>query len=373
MLFSQIPGQQAIKNRLLDACNHGRLPHAILLHGPEGNGALALALATIRYLLCENKSETDACGECDSCSKTKSFVHPDVHFSFPIINSDGTKLSDEFIKDWRKALSANPFIDYEDWMEAIKGKDEQNKQGNITAEECREIIKKLSLMSYEGGKKFVLIWYPEFLGQAGNILLKLLEEPPQETHIILVAEDINQILPTIVSRTQLFNIPAFSAETVYQYLQNNHDIPEKEASVISFLSKGNLSLAQNMVHEDDMEYTENMQRWLQHCYSRNILNINEWVNTTAALGREKIKQFLENSLYVFGECLHCRFLENYKPRVPAVNEKFVTDISKILTEQKIERIYKVINDTIYHIERNASAKISLFNLSLNLRNILLEK
>ena len=373
MLFTQIPGQQAIKNRLLDACNHGRLPHAILLHGPEGNGALAFALSTISYLLCENKTETDACGVCDSCSKTKSFVHPDVRFSFPIINSDGTKLSDEFIKEWRKALSANPFINYEDWMEAIKGKDEQNKQGNITAEECREILKKLSLMSYEGGKKFMLIWLPEFLGQSGNILLKLLEEPPEDTHFILVAEDINQLLPTIVSRTQLFNIPAFRPEILNEYLQQKHDLSEKDASVISFLSKGNISLAQNMMQEEDTEYTENMRIWLGYCYQKNVVKINEWVNLTATLGREKIKQFLENSLYVFGECLHCRFVENHEPRVPAANEKFVTDISKILTEQKIERIYKHINDTIFHIERNANPKISLFNLSLNMRNILLEK
>ncbi len=373
MQFSQIPGQEVIKNRLLDACNHGRFPHAILLKGPEGNGGLALSLAVISYLLCENKTDTDSCGQCDSCSKTKSFIHPDVHFSFPIINLDGSKLSDVFLKEWRNALLANPFISYEDWMEDIKGKDDQNKQGNITAEECREMLKKLSLKSYEGGKKFMLIWLPEFLGQSGNILLKLLEEPPEDTHFILVAEDINQMLPTIISRTQIFTIPGFSAETINQYLQHKHDLDEKDALVISFLSKGNLSLAQHLMHEEDTDYTENMRIWLQFCYSRNIIGLNEWVNKTAILGREKIKQFLENSLYVFGECLHCRFIESHKPRVPAANEKFVKDISKILTEQKLERIYKHINDTIFHIDRNASAKISLFNLSLNLRNILLEK
>ena len=150
----------------------------------------------------------------------------------------------------------------------------------------------------------MLIWLPEFLGQSGNILLKLLEEPPEETHFILVAEDINQVLPTIVSRTQLFNIPAFSPEIINQYLQKNHDLDEKDALVVSFLSKGNLSVAQHLMHEEDTEYTENMQVWLQYCYARNTLKINEWVNLTATLGREKIKQFLENSLYIFNECLH---------------------------------------------------------------------
>lgn len=372
MQFSSIPGQVSVKNRLLNACNQGRLPHAIMLHGPEGNGAMAFALAVISYLLCENKSETDACGECDSCSKTKSFIHPDVHFSFPTFNSDGSKLSDTFIKDWRKCLKENPFMNYEDWMEAIKGKEDQNKQGNITAEECREIIKKLSLKSFEGGKKFMMIWLPEFLGQSGNILLKLLEEPPAETHFILVAEDINQVLPTIISRTQLFSIPAFSSDAIGTFLKQHSEISDKDAVAISFLSKGNLSVAQHLMHEEDTAYTDNMRKWLQDCYSRNLSALNEWVTKTSATGREKIKQFLENSLYVFGECLHCRLIPNHTPRVPEANAKFVTDISKILSEGKIERIYKLINDTIYHIERNANPKISLFNLSLNLRNILLE-
>jgi DNA polymerase-3 subunit delta' len=138
------------------------------------------------------------------------------------------------------------------------------------------------------------------------------------------------------------------------------------------LSKGNLSVAQHLMHEEDTAYTDNMRKWLQDCYSRNLSALNEWVAKTSATGREKIKQFLENSLYVFGECLHCRLIPNHIPRVPEANAKFVTDISKILSEGKIERIYKLINDTIYHIERNANPKISLFNLSLNLRNILLE-
>ncbi len=370
MQFTQIPGHQIIKNRLLNASNNGRLPHAILLHGPEGNGALALALSLISYELCEQKTETDACGVCDSCSKTNAFIHPDVHFSFPTINSDGSKLSDVFLKEWRKALTANPFLNYEDWMETIKGKDDQSKQGNITAEECREILKKLSLKSYEGGKKFMVMWLPEFLGQSGNILLKLLEEPPEETHFILIAEDLNQMLPTIVSRTQIFNINAFTPNIICEYLKSKHGIEESDALAISFLSKGNISLAQHLMHEEENQFTENMRVWLQYCYANNTVSINEWVNKTSSLGREKIKQFLENCLYIFGECLHNLFIENHKLRVPDANVNFIVNISKLLTEQKIERIYKHINESIMHIERNANAKITMFNLSLTLRNIL---
>ncbi len=350
-----------------------RLPHAILIHGPEGNGGLALALAMMSYLLCEKPTETDSCGECDACSKNKSLIHPDVHFSFPIISSDGAKLSNVFIQEWRKALIDNPFLSYEDWMEAIKSKEDQNKQGNISADECRDILKRLSLKSYEGGKKFMLIWLPEFLGQNGNILLKLIEEPPDETHLILVTEDVNLILPTIISRTQIYNVPAYSAKTVTEYLRKHYEMAEKDAETVAYLSRGNMSLAQQLMHEEEKEYTERMQQWLQYCYARNIQKINDWVTFTSGQGREKIKQFLENCLYVFGECLHCRYIKDHKPRVPESNANFILNISKILNEKKIEKIYSKINDTIYHIDRNANAKISLFNLSLNMRNILLEK
>ena len=373
MQFSAIPGQEGVKTGLLNASNYGRLPHALLFYGPEGNGGMALALAMATYLLCENRTDTDSCGHCDSCSKTKSLVHPDLHFSFPTISTDGSKLSDVFIKEWRKVLKHNPFMSYNDWMEEIKNKDDQNKQGNITAEECREIIKKLSLKSFEGGKKFMIIWLPEFLGLSGNILLKLLEEPPAETHFILVAEDINQVLPTILSRTQIINIPAFTTAAVATFLTQTNQISEAEATAIAYLSKGNLGLAQHLIHEEDTSYTEDMRVWMGHCYTGNMGNLNEWVNKMAANGREKIKNFLENSLYIFGECLHCRLISDYAPRVPSANEKFVRDFSKILDETKVERIYKDVNDTIFHIERNASAKISLFNLSLNVRHILVAR
>lgn len=370
MLFSAIPGQERIKGRLLDVLNQGRIPHAILLYGPEGNGGLAMALAMASYLLCENRSAGDACGECDSCSKTRHLVHPDLHFSFPVINRDGAKTSDVFVAEWRKALLKNPFLDYSEWMDAIKGKDDQNKQGNITAEECRDIIKKLSLKSYEGGKKFMILWLPEFLGQSGNILLKVLEEPPQDTHFILVAQDLNQVLPTILSRTQLFNVPAFTAGTLQTYLETELKAGAKEAASISYLSRGNINVARLQIEELENDTTETIRTWLQYCYARNIAGMNTWVNETASLGREKIKQLLESCIYILGECLHCKHINNYVPRVPEANVTFVVNFSKVLDDKKIELMYKTINETIYHIDRNANAKLSLLNLSLELRTIM---
>lgn len=369
MQFSSIPGRDALVAGISNLGKAGRLPHALMFCGPEGNGGLALALSLVSYLLCENPLVADSCGQCDACSKNSHLVHPDVHFSFPVISSDGAKLSEVFIKDWRKKLMHNPFLNYDEWMDEIKGKDDQNKQGNISAEECREIIKKLSLKSFEGGKKFMIIWLPEFLGQSGNILLKILEEPPEDTHFILVAEDIQQILPTILSRTQIFNIPSYSAEAIARHLQSEKGLSNEAANSIAYLSKGNLSLALQLMHEEDTSYTDDLRLWLLECYQGNIEKINDRVNTLSGSGREKIKNFLENSLYVLGESLHTRLIQGYTPKVPENNIKFVTDIGKMLDEHKVEQMYTRINDTIYHIERNANTKISLFNLSLHLKHV----
>lgn len=355
------------------ASDNGRIPHACLFSGPEGNGALTLALALISYMLCQNKTENDSCGECSSCSKTGSFIHPDVHFSYPFIAGDSSRISDTFLSEWRSALKEMPFLTYTDWMDTIKGKDDQNKQGNITAEECRNILKKLSLRAFEGGKKFMVLWLPEYLGQAGNILLKVLEEPSENTHFFIVTEKPDKVLNTIISRTQIFPVPQFKTFDVHDYLLENFQCSSEDAELHSFLSEGNLSLAIKALNEGDSGNTEELRNWMMFCYTGNMIKINEWVNTMSSLGRERIKNFLRKSLYTFNECLHLRLIEGYKPKVPSGNQKFVSDFSKLLTEPKLEEIYKAINDTIYHIDRNANPRISLTNVSLTIRRTLMSK
>lgn len=369
MLFKEIPGQQAVKEKLISLYNQQRLPNTLMLSGGEGCGSLALAVAFAQYIMCTGEKDNDSCNQCDNCSKTSSFVHPDLHFSFPVINSDGAKTSDAFLTEWRTALSENPFMSYRQWIDGIKDKDEQNKQGNITAEECRTVIRKLSLKSYEGGKKITIVWLPEFMGNSSNILLKILEEPPEDTHFIFVTEEINKILATVISRTQIINVPPLGFDEIRDFLIEKFEIESSNATNISYISKGNICSAIDLTDETDTAYTDNIRNWFLHCYSRNNKNIFDWINSTSTMGREKIKKLLENCIYVLNESLHCILIENYKPKVPDANEKFVRDLSKILTAEKIQSIYTEINHTIYHIERNANAKISLTNLSFSVRNI----
>lgn len=370
MQFKDIPGQETSKQKLLSLYNQSRLPHSLLLSGTDGSGSLALALAFCKYIMCSGVKTDDSCGECDNCSKISSFIHPDLHYSYPIINSDGAKTSDAFIEKWRQTLKENPFMNLSEWMDSIKDKDEVNKQGNITAEECRAIIRKLSLKAFEGGKKIMLVWLPEFMGNSSNILLKLVEEPPEDTHFILISEEINKILPTVISRSQIVNIPPFKTDEIFTYLKSSHNLNDNDATNISYISKGNLNLAISLIDETETEYTSKMRSWFQHCYSRSSKNIFDWVNTTSSMGREKIKILLENCNYVLNECLHCIYIDNYTPKVPNENQKFVADLSKLLNSEKINEIYNEINKTIYHIERNANSKISLTNLSFEVRNIL---
>ncbi|NUM31904.1 MAG: hypothetical protein HUU47_06220 [Bacteroidetes bacterium] len=369
MLFEEIPGQEVVKEKLLSLYNQQRLPNTLMLSGGEGCCSLALAVAFAQYIMCVGQKGNDACNQCDNCSKTSSFIHPDLHFSFPVINSEGAKTSDAFITEWRNEFAQNPFLSYKQWIEAIKDKDEQNKQGNITAEECRAIIRKLSLKSYEGGKKIMIIWLPEFMGNSSNILLKVLEEPPENTHFIFVTEEINKILSTVISRSQIINVPPLSFDELKDFLIEKYELSTTDATNISYISKGNICTAIEMTDETDTTYTENIRNWFLYCYSRNNKNIFEWINSTSAMGREKIKKLLENCNYILNECLHCIHIVDYKPKVPSANEKFVIDLSKILNSEKIQKIYTEINQTIYHIERNSNARISLTNLSFLVRNI----
>ena len=227
MQFSEIIGQPEIKQQLAELVGHNRLSHALLFLGKEGSGALPLAVAFAQYLTCEKVTlkkttpslfgedplaapiaiRTDSCGQCSSCTKAKQLVHPDIHFSYPTVTRKaGDKpIATNFITEWREFVLSNPYGNSFDWIENIKEKD--NSQGNITANECADIIRKLSLKSFESEYKILFMWLPEYLGNEGNKLLKLIEEPPPNTLFILVAENESLVLPTIVSRCQLIRIP----------------------------------------------------------------------------------------------------------------------------------------------------------------------
>src|SRR6201985_1895529 len=237
MQFSSVIGQQDVKQRLINTVTENRVSHAQLFLGPEGSGSLALAVAYAQYLSCEDKQPDDSCGICSSCRKYQKLMHPDLHFSYPFFAKHKDDNALTFIEQWREAFLASPYLNLDIWRDYL---DAENKQANINIAECHQIIKKLSLKPFESAYKVLILWLPEYLDKEGNALLKIIEEPQPNTLFILVAQNQDQILNTILSRTQLMKIPALEFDEIKENLIRHYNQTEDAAAEIAFLSSGNL-------------------------------------------------------------------------------------------------------------------------------------
>ena len=268
MTFKNVVGQQAAKDGLLKMWHNNVFPHALLLTGEEGTGGLPLALALAQYIFCENKTEHDSCGKCPGCGKAVKLEHPDLHMSFPSISpKPGVKaMSRIYISEFREFIKQSPYGTTYDWLQHI---DAENKQGNITAEECREIIETLNLKSYEGGKKVQIIWRPEYLGKEGNILLKLIEEPPQDTMLILVAERTEDILQTIRSRTQTVKLAPIAATDIAQALTSRSLTDPTRAAQIAHIAMGSYTEALRLIRHSDNDLFPEVRQLFNSLFTNN--------------------------------------------------------------------------------------------------------
>ncbi|HYV91425.1 MAG TPA: hypothetical protein VE978_06565 [Chitinophagales bacterium] len=381
MFFSEIIGQKTVKEKLLLSVQHNRVSHSQLFLGPEGNGSLALALAYAQYLNCENKLENDSCGKCPSCIKSQKMIHPDIHFLFPVFKlksgSENPALSSDFIKLWREAVLSNPWQNLSDWLDFI---DAENKQGNISAEECRLIIHDLSMKTFESKHKVMIIWMAEQLGKSGNILLKLLEEPPDNTLLILIAENREQLLPTILSRCQIISIPRVSDEDLLDALMNKHGLHREAATKIVRQSEGNYREALRIVNSHEDDQFEFLKKWMLLLVSDKPASSGEmvkWVEDAARLGREKQKSFFRFTLEFFRECVLLQQAGD-KPSSEGVRLDNLLDEEKRMAEWLTQRLSSDdwqqleiwLEQAHYHIERNAHPKILFMNLSLRLQKLI---
>ena len=381
MLFSEILGQEHIKNHLTKSADHGRVPHAQLFVGPEGSGTLPMAIAYAQYLLCKNAQGVNTNGN-EACNlKFKNLSHPDLHFAFPVATNDKVKshpVSNHFMEEWRQLIDRQPYGNLFDWYR-ILGID--NKQGQIGVDEAQDIVKALSLKSYEGGYKVMLIWMAEKMNtSASNKLLKLIEEPPNKTIFILIAEDEEQIINTIKSRCQLLHFPPLAEDVIKDALIRNYQIPETDAIKIAHQANGNYNKACDLVYSDseDTQFEDWFVFWIRSAFKAKgnksaIHDLISWSETIAKTGRETQKQFLNFCLDFFRQALLMNYnaeqlvymepktsfkLENFAPYVHGNN---ILDISNEL------------QDAIYHIERNGNSKIILTDLSIKLTRLLHKK
>lgn len=366
MYFSSVIGQEAIKQRLIQEVHEGRIPHAQLICGSPGVGKLPIAIAYARYISCQNPSETDACGKCPSCAKFDKLVHPDVHFVFPIVKSTKNKkeVCDDYISEWRAFVLANPYFGLEHWLNEINA---ENSQAIIYAKESDEIIHKLNLKSSEGGYKFVIVWLAEKMHPVcANKLLKLLEEPPAKTVFLLIAEAPDMLLPTILSRTQRFNMKKIDDESIAQVMQQRFGIEQLESYSIAHLANGNFIKALETIHlnEEKKLFFDLFVSLMRLSYQRKIREMKLWSEQVAALGRERQKNLLEYCQRMVRE----NFIYNlHNPALVymTTDEKnFATRFAPFINHNNVMQLMNELAEAQRHIEQNVNAKMVFFDFAL---------
>ena len=382
MQFSEILGQEHIKNHLTKSADSGRIPHAQLFVGPEGSGTLAMAIAYAQYILCNNQNGENN-GANESCNiKFQKISHPDLHFAYPTVTTDAVKRSPksiDFITDWRQFITKNPYGGLFDWY-AILGV--QNKQGEIRVDDAQEILKSLSLKAYEGGYKFMLVWMADKLNiAASNKLLKLLEEPPEKTIFILISENEEDIIQTIRSRCQILHFNGLTEPIIAEALINKENADPKVAAKIAHQAQGNYNVALHLLHDDseDQPFEQWFVTWVRAAFKAKgnaaaIQDLILWSEKIAGLGRETQKKFLEFCIEMFRQAL----LINYEAKSlvyfePKVDKFKLENFAPFVNGNNIQEIFKELSDAMYHIERNGNAKIILTDLSIKLTRLIHKK
>ncbi|PCJ00652.1 MAG: DNA polymerase III subunit delta' [Flavobacteriales bacterium] len=375
MQFKKIIGHQNVKKRLINSVNEGRISHAQLFLGPEGCGNLPLAIAYAQYISCLEKSEMDSCGECQSCIKYEKLIHPDLHFVFPVASSAEVKdkpTSTKYIAQWREAILDEPYLSLAHWQNRIET---GNKQLLISKNESEDILKILSLKTYESEYKVMIIWYPErFNIASGNKLLKIIEEPPNKTLFILVAQDSEQVLTTILSRTQLVKVGRIQEEVLQAELVKKYSLEASVAHKIAHQSDGNFITAQKLIEHSatEEEFHDLFKDWMRSAFKGNVAGLIIWSENMAniSFGREKQKQFLKYSLHIFRESLMKNYGDAEMERVASNEVKFLSNFSPYIHGANCIEIIELFNDASYHIERNANPKILFLDVSLKLTKLL---
>lgn len=366
MILSNIPGLQSVKDKLLRTIESGKVAHAQLFSGPSGSANLSLALAYAALLNCTDKNDDNACGECSSCRKIQKSIHPDLHFVFPVSaakNKTGKDVvSDSFIKEWRTFIHQNPYGGPYEWSMKFGG---ENKQLNISKEESRNIIRKLSLKAFEGEYKIMIIWLAEYMHPtAANGLLKLLEEPPEKTVFLLVTYDHEQIIGTILSRVQLLIIRPFNKEEISNYLVEKHELTPDRAMQIANMASGDLNQAIKLIDEVDDDAHQLFQDWMRLCFSNDQTKMVEWAENFSKSNKINQKGLFQYGLTILRESL---LVQNDATEAVTLTDSenlFVTKFSKALNLSKLEKLYNNLNTALYHLERNANAKIIFLDTSL---------
>lgn len=376
MKFSEVLGQDDIKQQLLLMTAENRLPHALLFSGPEGCGKLPMALAFASYLLCHHPSpDGECCGQCNSCMMLKKFAHPDLHFAYPVIKAKGKSgepLSAYYLDEWRQQLEHNPYFDRTTWL---KDMGVENQQAQIYAAQGQEILQSLSLKSSQGGYKIMIIWLPELMHPvAANKLLKIIEEPPAGTLFMLISENPDKILGTILSRTQRIDFKPLPEALISRRLQTVNGLQAADANDVAHFSQGNLIKAEQqlLVSRDTALFFDLFVLLMRLSYSRKVKDLLEWSEQVSSWGREKQKNFLAYCQRLVRE----NFIYNFhKPQMNHMEQKeaeFAVRFARFINERNVIGIMDELAMAQRDIEQNANARIVLFDFALHIIVLLIK-
>lgn len=392
MQFKDIIGQHEVKQHLAEMVEHNRLSHALLFLGKEGSGALPLAIAFAQYIVSMPSQKAvaepvadlfggsslpeapsfvspDQVSSLPAFARANDLLHPDLHFSYPVIprKSGDKPISTDYISEWREFVKLHPYGNVYDWLQFI-GAD--NKQGNITAHECADIIRKLNLKTFESGYKVLVMWMPEYLGNEGNKLLKLIEEPPADTLFILVAENESQILPTILSRTQLVKIPALDTRDIATALTERAKLSPEKARQTAAVSEGNYREALLLIQHAEEDWQGLLRNWLNAILKTGPVAQVKWVDDTSKLGRERQKQFLRYFNHLLEQAVRLRAMGEENVTLPDNERDFAARLNKIATVEQQQAMIQELDNAVYYIERNANAKLLFHALTIRLYHII---
>lgn len=365
MQFSEIVNHGGQNEYLQQIVANQSIPHAMLFWGHEGTGKLATAIAFTQFLFCQDRQNTGSCGKCAGCVKSEKIIHPDVHFVYPTV---GKSLSSDYFVEWRETLLDNPYLNVNEWLMQINDKE---GRGNIRSAEIEEIFKKLSLRSYEGNFKVMIIWMAEYLGKEGNKLLKLIEEPPADTVIILITEDRNAILPTIISRCQQVHFKPLKADKVAELLQRKLNVEPGRADSIASNSHGNWNLAQKLLLKTDFFPIDWLKGWLQAIWSKEYGDLRAWVDTIVKHSRDEQRHYLTYALDVMQKLFWIKWGVEF--HTDETEMEILKWLNKKIELNELDQLVKLCESSIAAIDRNANHKIVWMDASIQMRTALTQK
>lgn len=362
MLFKDVVGHESLKKSFTQEVKADRVSHAHLFLGKTGYGSFPLVMAFVQYLLCENRGEEDSCGSCPTCSKVSKMQHPDVHFSFPTVQANA-KTSDEQFSEWREMILENPFASLNNWINAS---DPKGRKPIISKFQSEQIVKKLSLKSFEGKHKVSIVWMADEMNTVcANKLLKIIEEPPKDTVFILLVESQEKVLPTILSRTQLIKVKQLEDQAVSTALKNKQHLDDEIVKSIVSRSEGNLSTALDMLSAQGAE-SLNRERFIELmriCYKKQVLPMMSWAEEMAKMGREDQKNFLRYALYMVRQSLMKNYTDDKLLRASPEEASFLSKFSRFITGNNVLDFTDLFNEAHYNVERNAHAKMLFTNIT----------